>query len=49
MRVNSWIPSPPIFTASDSGRSLAPWHSGQGRSVMYSSIFSRDQSDSVSR
>src|SRR5687767_4887777 len=28
MRVNSWMPSPPTVTASDSGRSLAPLHSG---------------------
>ena len=49
MRVNSLIPRPPTFTASDSGRSRAPLHSGHGRSVMYSSIFSRDQSESVSR
>ena len=49
MRVNSWTPSPPTFTASDSGRSRAPLQSGQGRSVMYSSIFSRDHSESVSR
>ena len=49
MRVNSSMPSPPTLTASDSGRSRAPWHSGHGRSVMYSSIFSRDHSESVSR
>ena len=49
MRVNSLIPRPPTLTASDSGLSRAPLHSGQGRSVMYSSIFSRDQSESVSR
>ena len=47
--VNWWMPSPPTVTASDSGRSRAPLHSGHGRSVMYSSIFSRDQSESVSR
>ena len=40
---------PPTFTASDSGRSRAPWHSGHGRIVMYSSIFSREYSESVSR
>jgi hypothetical protein len=39
--VSSWMPSPPTWTASDSGRSLAPPHSGQGRTDMYSSIFSR--------
>jgi hypothetical protein len=47
--VNLSIPSPPTVTASDSGRSRAPLQSGHGRSVMYSSIFSRDQSESVSR
>ena len=47
--MNSWIGVPPTSTARDSGRSRAPLHSGHGRSVMYSSIFSRDQSESVSR
>jgi hypothetical protein len=48
MPVTSWMPSPPTLTASDSGRSRAPLHSGHGRTDMYSSIFSRDQSESVS-
>ena len=48
MCVNSWIGSPPTLTARDSGRSRAPLHSGHGRTDMYSSIFSRDQSESVS-
>ena len=39
---------PATCTARDSGRSRAPLHSGHGRIVMYSSIFSRDQSESVS-
>ena len=39
---------PPTLTARDSGRSRAPLHSGHGRTDMYSSIFSRDQSESVS-
>ena len=47
--LNSWMASPPTFTARDSGRSRAPPHSGHGRTDMYSSIFSRDQSLSVSR
>ena len=47
--VNSWIAVPEISTARDSGRSRAPLQSGHGRSVMYSSIFSRASSDSVSR
>ncbi len=47
--VSSSIPMPPTRTASDSGRSRAPWHSGHGRMVMYSSIFSREYSESVSR
>ena len=46
--VNSWIRMPATCTARDSGRSRAPLHSGHGRIVMYSSIFSRDQSESVS-
>jgi hypothetical protein len=48
MRVTSWMPRPPTRTASDSGRSRAPPQSGHGRIVMYSSIFSRMYSDSVS-
>ena len=40
---------PPTSTARDSGRSRAPLQSGHGRSVMYSSIFSLTNSDSVSR
>ena len=40
---------PATVTARDSGRSRAPLHSGHGRTDMYSSIFSRDQSESVSR
>ena len=46
--VNSWIARSPTLTARDSGRSRAPLHSGHGRTDMYSSIFSRDQSESVS-
>ena len=46
--VSSWMRIPSTLTARDSGRSRAPLHSGHGRSVMYSSIFSRDQSESVS-
>ena len=46
----SWsMPSPPSFTARLSGRSREPWHSGHGRTDMYSSILSRDHSESVSR
>ena len=48
MCVNSWIGMSPTCTARDSGRSRAPLHSGHGRSDMNSSIFSRDQSESVS-
>ena len=48
MCVNSWIASSPTLTARDSGRSREPLHSGHGRTDMYSSIFSRDQSESVS-
>ncbi len=47
--VNSWIAVPSTSTARDSGRSRAPLQSGHGRSVMYSSIFSREKSESVSR
>ena len=47
--VNSSIGVPPTSTARDSGRSRAPLQSGHGRSVMYSSIFSRATSESVSR
>ena len=49
LRVNSWIPIPPTFTASVSGRSRAPSHSGHGRTDMYSSMRSREYSESVSR
>ena len=48
-RVNSWIAVPPTSTARDSGRSRAPLQAGHGRSVMNSSIFSRESSESVSR
>ena len=40
---------PPTSTARDSGRSRAPLHAGHGTSDMYSSIFSRTNSESVSR
>ena len=46
--VDSWIATPLSVTARDSGRRRAPLHSGHGRTDMYSSIFSRDQSESVS-
>ena len=46
---NSWIGVPATSTARDSGLRRAPWQSGQGRSVMNSSIFSLAKSDSVSR
>ncbi len=46
---NSWIAMPPTSTARDSGRSRAPLHAGHGTIDMYSSIFSRCSSDSVSR
>ena len=46
---NSLIAVPATFTASDSGRSRAPWQHGHGRTLMYSSIFSRWSSESVSR
>ncbi len=49
MLVSSWMLRPPTFTARLSGRRRAPRHSGQGRTDMYSSIFSRDTSESVSR
>ncbi len=45
---NSWIPRPPTSTARDSGRSRDPLHAGHGRTLMYSSIFSRENSESVS-
>ena len=48
IRVNSWIDRPPIVTASTSGLSRAPPHSGQGRKLMYSSIRSRCCDESVS-
>ena len=39
----SWsMPRPPSLTARLSGRRRDPWHSGQGRTDMYSSIFSRE-------
>ena len=46
--VNSWIAIPDTSTERDSGRSREPWHSGHGRTDMYSSIFSRENSESVS-
>ena len=49
MCVNSWIPEPADLHRERLGRSRAPCSRGRGCSVMYSSIFSRDQSDSVSR
>ncbi len=49
LRVNSWMPIPPTSTARLSGRNRAPPHSGQGTTDMYSSIRSRDHSESVSR
>ena len=48
-RVNSWIERPPTVTASTAGLRRAPWHSGQGRKLMYSSIRSRCWLESVSR
>ena len=45
---NSWTALPPTVTARDSGRRRAPTHSGHGRTDMYSSIFSRERSESVS-
>ena len=48
-RVNSWIGMPATSTARDSGRSRAPPQAGHGRMLMYSSIFSRENSESVSR
>ena len=39
--VNSWMLLPPTVTARLVGFSRAPWHSGHGRSAMYSSIFWR--------
>ena len=49
MAQNSWIAMPPTSTARDSGRRRAPLHTGHGTSDMYSSIFSRTPSESVSR
>ena len=46
--MNSWIAIPDTSTERDSGRSREPWHSGHGRTDMYSSIFSRENSESVS-
>ncbi len=46
---NSWIGRPPTSTERDSGRRREPPHRGHGRTLMYSSIFSRDHSESVSR
>ena len=40
---------PATSTARDSGRSRAPSQAGHGRTLMYSSIFSRENSESVSR
>jgi hypothetical protein len=47
--VNSWMLLPPTVTASTSGFNRAPLHSGQGRKLMYSSIRSRIEEESVSR
>ena len=41
IRVNPWIERSPIVTASTSGLSRAPLHSGHGRKLMYSSMRSR--------
>jgi hypothetical protein len=49
LEVSSWMLRPPTFTARLSGRSRAPWQAGQGRTDMYSSIRSREWSESVSR
>ena len=49
MRVNSWMFRAPIVTASTSGLSRAPLHTGHGRNDMYSSIRSRWLELSVSR
>ena len=46
--VKWWIGMPATSTARDSGRSRAPPHAGHGRTLMYSSIFSRENSLSVS-
>ena len=46
--VNSWMLRSPTVTARLVGLSRAPLHSGHGRSAMYSSIFWRTCSDSVS-
>ncbi len=47
--VNSWMFFVPTVTASTSGFSRAPLHTGQGRKDMYSSIRSRCDEESVSR
>ena len=47
--VKPWIERSPIVTASTSGLSRAPSHSGHGRKLMYSSIRSRACDESVSR
>ena len=46
---NWWMAMPPTSTDRDSGRSRAPLQAGHGTSDMYSSIFSRTASLSVSR
>ncbi len=46
--VRSWMLSPPTVTARLLGLSRAPLHSAHTRSLMYSSIFWRTSSDSVS-
>ncbi len=47
--MTSEIERPSIVTASASGFRRAPWQAGHGRSVMYSSIRSFWNCDSVSR
>ena len=47
--VNSWMFFLPTVTASTSGFSRAPLHTGHGRNDMYSSIRSRCVDESVSR
>ncbi len=46
--VKSWIDLLPTVTASTSGFSRAPLQVGQGRKLMYSSIRSRCEDESVS-
>ncbi len=41
MRLTSSMFCPPMRTASVNGFRRAPWHVGQGRSAMYSSILDR--------